>query len=468
MLEVIDPDQVVVQPDGAKPAVVSPFLIRGDIVRDRYQVLDKIGQGAFGEIYAGLDLKPPAEDVAIKCELIDNKKMVLRLEVMALKCLQSCPHVVRYITSGRHNNTINYLVMERLGKNLADVRKETAQGEFDFVTSIRLAINMQQAIEGVHELGYIHRDIKPSNFVMGKGENHRRCYLIDFGLARKYRTDTGEIRPARVKAGFRGTTRYASVASHQGKELGRVDDLWSLFYLLVEFVLRELPWRRKKEKDDILAIKESKAATLVDDLPEEFRLYQNHLSSLGYEDAPNYSYLRALLHSILEKRPMSIALSLESTPGAVQSLPRGQDSARGQSSHNNSRKKSLKMRTEATRPGMNDRDPNAGMVSEGEPEEDVPRGDTPLTKPTGQIPGHHGTPRMATGTPRVGATPQALSPVQESREGAMGMGTGATYAVGYQTPRDSVGNSNGRHPSRGVVSVMKADPKKNGCKCIIS
>jgi tau tubulin kinase len=45
--------------------------------------------------------------------------------------------------------------------------------------------------------------------------------LIDFGLARKYRLPSGEIRPPRKSAGFRGTARYASINSHHSKELGR-------------------------------------------------------------------------------------------------------------------------------------------------------------------------------------------------------------------------------------------------------
>eukprot|EP00759_Apiculatamorpha_spiralis_P032225 PhF_6_TR33710/c0_g1_i1/m.49469/K08815/TTBK; tau tubulin kinase len=412
-----------------QPRPQPQFLNRGDVVRDRYQILEKIGQGAFGEIFSGIDIKPPGEEVAIKCEPIDNKKMVLRLEVMALKCLQSCPHVVRYITSGRHNNTINYLVMERLGKNLADVRKEMPQGEFSFSTSLRFAINMLQGIEGVHELGYVHRDIKPSNFVLGKGENRWRCFLIDFGLARKYRTENGEIRPPRLKAGFRGTTRYASIASHQGKELGRVDDLWSLFYLLVEFVLKELPWRRKKEKDDILALKEAYSSTLVNGLPDEFRLFQNHLISLAYEDAPNYTYLRALLHSMLDKNPSGSLNDLDSLP------TRAPDSARGLPG---SRKKSMKQKTDQS--GGNTRaigNPTGGqgmdrdMLSEVEAEEVVVI-DTPLTKPTGggnigsATAGGAGIANTSFQTPRRPITPRIPG---GGERGSSTPGRGDAYAI---------------------------------------
>ncbi|CAF4947274.1 unnamed protein product, partial [Rotaria socialis] len=58
----------------------------------------------------------------------------------------------------------------------------------------------------------------------------------------------GGVRAARPQAGFRGTVRYASVNAHKNKEMGRHDDLWSLFYMLIEFVTGQLPWRRIKDK----------------------------------------------------------------------------------------------------------------------------------------------------------------------------------------------------------------------------
>lgn len=52
---------------------------------------------------------------------------------------------------------------------------------------------------------------------MGKGNNLRKVYMLDFGLARQYTTATGEVRPPRTAAGFRGTVRYASVNAHKNK-----------------------------------------------------------------------------------------------------------------------------------------------------------------------------------------------------------------------------------------------------------
>eukprot|EP01008_Symbiontida_sp_HLA12_P002600 NODE_53_length_1552_cov_125.289713_g50_i0.p1 GENE.NODE_53_length_1552_cov_125.289713_g50_i0~~NODE_53_length_1552_cov_125.289713_g50_i0.p1 ORF type:complete len:465 (+),score=75.45 NODE_53_length_1552_cov_125.289713_g50_i0:210-1397(+) len=218
---------------------------------------------------------------------------------MALKKLQQCPYVVRYISSGRQDE-FNFLVMQRLGDNVAELRKKLPGNCFSITCTCQLGVQMLEAIEGCHQLAYIHRDVKPSNFVLGTGSN-RRVYLIDFGLARKYRLQGGDIRPARKAAGFRGTARYASINSHHCKELGRRDDLWSLFYVLVEFQIGQLPWRRIKDKDTIGEIKEKHTnADLVKELPDEFRLFMDHLQQLDYATDPDYVLLRGLLNDRFE------------------------------------------------------------------------------------------------------------------------------------------------------------------------
>ena len=63
-----------------------------------------------------------------------------------------------------------------------------------------------------------------SNFSMGVGKsNSRKVYMLDFGLARQYTTATGEVRPPRTAAGFRGTVRYASINAHKNKVSTRVE-----------------------------------------------------------------------------------------------------------------------------------------------------------------------------------------------------------------------------------------------------
>lgn len=136
---------------------------------------------------------------------------------------------------------------------------------------------------------------------MGRtSQTMRNVYMLDFGLARQYLNAKGEIRSPRSAAGFRGTVRYAAVTAHKNKEMGRQDDLWSLFYMLTEFLQGQLPWRKIKDKDEVGKMKEeADLVVLLDDCPHEMHLFVAHLKVLGYADTPDYVYLESLLNKIV-------------------------------------------------------------------------------------------------------------------------------------------------------------------------
>uniref|UniRef100_A0A1A9WQD8 Protein kinase domain-containing protein n=1 Tax=Glossina brevipalpis TaxID=37001 RepID=A0A1A9WQD8_9MUSC len=231
------------------------LLQPGHVVKERWKVVRKIGGGGFGEIYEGQDLIT-REQVALKVESARQPKQVLKMEVAVLKKLQGKEHVCRFIGCGR-NDRFNYVVMQLQGKNLAELRRAQPRGAFSLSTTLRLGLQILKAIESIHSVGFLHRDIKPSNFSIGRlPYNCRRVYMLDFGLARQYTTGTGEVRCPRAAAGFRGTVRYASINAHRNREMGRHDDLWSLFYMLVEFVNGQLPWRKIKDKEQVGLTKE--------------------------------------------------------------------------------------------------------------------------------------------------------------------------------------------------------------------
>ncbi|XP_038584273.1 tau-tubulin kinase 2 isoform X2 [Micropterus salmoides] len=270
------------------------------LVKERWKVVKKIGGGGFGEIYEALDLLTRVS-VALKVESAQQPKQVLKMEVAVLKKLQGKDHVCRFVGCGR-NDRFNYVVMELQGRNLADLRRSMTRGTFSISTTLRLGRQILEAIESIHSVGFLHRDIKPSNFAMGRFPSTcRTCYMLDFGLARQFTNSCQEVRPPRPVAGFRGTVRYASVNAHKNKEMGRHDDLWSLFYMLVEFLVGQLPWRKIKDKEHVGKLKDTYDHRLMlKHLPAEFGVFLEHISNLDYFTKPDYQLLMSVFDNSMK------------------------------------------------------------------------------------------------------------------------------------------------------------------------
>ncbi|KAG5547173.1 hypothetical protein RHGRI_013000 [Rhododendron griersonianum] len=80
----------------------------------------------------------------------------------------------------------NVLVMDLLGHSLEDLFNLCSR-KFSLKTVLMLADQMINLVEFVHSRSFLHRDIKPDNFLMGLGRRAKQVYIIDFGLAKKYR-----------------------------------------------------------------------------------------------------------------------------------------------------------------------------------------------------------------------------------------------------------------------------------------
>nr|GMC70864.1 casein kinase 1-like protein 2 [Ipomoea batatas] len=173
-------------------------------------------------------------------------------------------------------------------------------------TVLMLADQMINRVEFVHSKSFLHRDLKPDNFLMGLGRRANQVYIIDFGLAKKYRdSSTHQHIPYRENKNLTGTARYASMNTHLGIEQSRRDDLESLGFVLMYFLRGSLPWQglkagNKKQKYD--KISEKKVSTSIEALcrgyPAEFASYFHYCRSLRFEDTPDYAYLKRIFREL--------------------------------------------------------------------------------------------------------------------------------------------------------------------------
>ena len=257
-----------------------------------------IGKGAFGSVWCATQ-DVTNQIVAIKFEYPTVTKSILLDEAEVAKTVSSSDYFPKYYGSGNEQG-FAYLIMETLNMSLRTFQENHTSGILPLNEVGNLGIAMLRAIQAFHNFGYVHRDIKPSNFVFRGSPSHMQLCLIDFGLAKRWRSPDGEVYKARENVGFRGTTRYASINSHEGYDLGRRDDLWSLFYVLIELAAPPLTWKSQTDKNAVHQIKMRSLDRLVTGIPDQFRKFADHLQTLRFADEPDYDMLADLLQEIVE------------------------------------------------------------------------------------------------------------------------------------------------------------------------
>ncbi|KAJ4708678.1 Casein kinase [Melia azedarach] len=272
-------------------------------VGNKFRLGRKIGSGSFGEIYLGTNIQTN-EEVAIKLENVKTKHPQLLYESKLYRILQGgtgIPNVRWFGVEGDYN----VLVMDLLGPSLEDLFNFCSR-KLSLKTVLMLADQMINRVEFVHSKSFLHRDIKPDNFLMGLGRRANQVYIIDFGLAKKYRdSSTHQHIPYRENKNLTGTARYASMNTHLGIEQSRRDDLESLGYVLMYFLRGSLPWQGLKagtKKQKYEKISEKKVSTSIEALcrgyPTEFASYFHYCRSLRFDDKPDYAYLKRIFRDL--------------------------------------------------------------------------------------------------------------------------------------------------------------------------
>jgi casein kinase 1 len=278
-----------------------------NVVGVHYRVGKKIGEGSFGVIFEGTNLLNN-QQVAIKFEPRKSDAPQLRDEYRTYKILVGCPGIPNVYYFGQEG-LHNILVIDLLGPSLEDLF-DHCNRRFSIKTVVMVAKQMLSRVQTIHEKNLIYRDIKPDNFLIGRPgtKTSNVIHVVDFGMAKQYRDPkTKQHIPYRERKSLSGTARYMSINTHLGREQSRRDDLEALGHVFMYFLRGGLPWQGLKaatNKQKYEKIGEKKQTTPIKELcegfPEQFNQYLTYVRNLGFEDTPDYDYLRELFTQALK------------------------------------------------------------------------------------------------------------------------------------------------------------------------
>ena len=273
---------------------------------DKYKCTKKLGEGSFGMIFKG---EYNNEYFALKFE---PKNSINLLENEANIMLYLKGPNIPYVKSFGTSENYNILIMQLLGRSLEDIFEERKY--FSLKSVCMLAPQMISVLEFIHNKHIVHRDIKPDNFVMGLDDLSQYVYLLDFGLAKKYRSSSTLVHyPMVNKKKLTGTARYASINALKGNEQSRRDDLEALGYVLMYLLRGSLPWQglqaKTKEERYKKILKKKIDITSYDlciGFPSEFEKYIEYTRNLEYTEEPKYDILKELFSKVMKRESFKL------------------------------------------------------------------------------------------------------------------------------------------------------------------
>lgn len=256
------------------------------IISNKYKVLQKIGQGEFGNIFKGENIHTK-ELVAIKMENINSELNTLKRETQIYQYLgkhQGIPSVKWYGT----NKKYNYMVLPLYLYSLNDFYKN--QNTFSLDKIFQIGKNIIDILKFIHGKRIIHRDIKPDNFCI---DEKNQINIIDFGMCKQYKNEDEEHMPISFGKSVIGTLNYISINIHNGIEPSRRDDLESVGYILLFLLNGNLEWTNVYI-DKMKNVKEQCINTNMNIEPR-IQKYIIWTRQLKFDENPDYEYAIQLL-----------------------------------------------------------------------------------------------------------------------------------------------------------------------------
>lgn len=209
--------------------------LEGKIIGNRYEMIEKIGNGGMATVYKAKDLTLK-RNVAIKVlkdEFTTDNEFIRRFNIEAQSAASlTHPNIVSIYDVGSEGN-IYYIVMELIqGKTLKQIIDE--DGVLPWKWSLNIAIQIASALETAHKNNIIHRDIKPHNIIITEDGIAK---VTDFGIAKAVSNSTITAFGTTI-----GSVHYFSPEHARGGFTDAKSDLYSLGIVMYEMLTGRVPF----------------------------------------------------------------------------------------------------------------------------------------------------------------------------------------------------------------------------------
>jgi serine/threonine protein kinase/tetratricopeptide (TPR) repeat protein len=230
----------------AHDALRAPLPMPPDLQIGPYRLLERIGEGAMGEVYLAEQVEPVARRVALKVIKpgMDSREVIARFESeRQTLALMSHPSIAHIIDAGTTAAGRPYFAMEYV-PGIA-ITQYCDRHRLDIDQRLDLFLQICGAVQHAHQKGVIHRDLKPSNLLVADLDGKPVPKVIDFGIAKAM---SSLLEPSRVHTRIGhliGTPEYMSPEQAQLSPLD-VDtrsDIYSLGVVLHELLTGLLPFK---------------------------------------------------------------------------------------------------------------------------------------------------------------------------------------------------------------------------------
>ena len=218
-------------------------LQRGSLVAG-YRIVELISRGGMGVIYRATD-STTSRVYALKVlapELVDDEEFRQRFtREMRIAASLRHPNVVTVHEADECEGLL-FLAMDLIaGTDLKRVMRRS--GPLEDRRACDLLSQVASALDAAHARGLVHRDVKPANILVEARDSTERAYLTDFGLAKRFESDSSTTALTRTGVVV-GTVHYMSPEQITGGHKDARTDVYALGCVFFEMLTGTVPYER--------------------------------------------------------------------------------------------------------------------------------------------------------------------------------------------------------------------------------